>query len=265
MKITRIEIKNFRLLREFSLDLEKELSLVIGKNNSGKTSFLTALDKFLNASDKTRISYDDFNADLKNTLIQLLIGGVAAVTPEAEYVPLCVRLKILIEYDEDDDLANVRPLIMGLDVSDNHIVLGFDYEITHSKLVEMCIDYEHVKNKYQESPALYLREKQHEYFGSIKRKSHLYADSAVFLDLNKELISLQDVISFKCISAKRSVTNKESDKTLSAQTSSIYRRTSQNSEQVETVEEFKAKLRRTDEDLSEIYKSMFSVSLCSQN
>ena len=44
MKIERITVKNFRLLRDFSIDLEDSLSLVIGKNNVGKTSLLLILD-----------------------------------------------------------------------------------------------------------------------------------------------------------------------------------------------------------------------------
>lgn len=46
MKIIKIEVENFRLLKNFSMDLEKDLSLVIGKNNTGKTSILSVLDKF---------------------------------------------------------------------------------------------------------------------------------------------------------------------------------------------------------------------------
>lgn len=63
MKITKIDIQNFRLLKNFSIDLEEELSLVIGKNNTGKTSLLTVLDKFLN--DTKSFSYNDFNIDFK--------------------------------------------------------------------------------------------------------------------------------------------------------------------------------------------------------
>ena len=43
MKITKIIINNFRLLKNTEIDLEKDLSLIIGKNNCGKTSVLSAL------------------------------------------------------------------------------------------------------------------------------------------------------------------------------------------------------------------------------
>ena len=35
MKIKSLQVNNYRLLKNFQLDLEDELSLVIGKNNTG--------------------------------------------------------------------------------------------------------------------------------------------------------------------------------------------------------------------------------------
>ena len=48
MKIKEIIVENFRLLKEFQLELEDDLSLLIGKINVGKTSLLFVVDKFLN-------------------------------------------------------------------------------------------------------------------------------------------------------------------------------------------------------------------------
>lgn len=47
MRITKIGIKNFRLLKDVNVDLEEDISLILGKNNCGKTSLLLILDKFL--------------------------------------------------------------------------------------------------------------------------------------------------------------------------------------------------------------------------
>jgi hypothetical protein len=52
------------------MDLEEYLSLVIGKNNTGKTSILSVLDKFLN--EKSKFSYDDLNIDFKKELEGLI-------------------------------------------------------------------------------------------------------------------------------------------------------------------------------------------------
>ncbi len=66
MKVFKIKVENYRLLKKFSIDLEDELSLVIGKNNTGKTSILTILDKFLNL-EKTKL-FCNFNEVLQNSV-----------------------------------------------------------------------------------------------------------------------------------------------------------------------------------------------------
>lgn len=72
MKIFKIQVENYRLLKNFTIDLEDELSLVIGKNNTGKTSILSVMDKFLNSSEKNKFYFDDFNIDFKNHIKELI-------------------------------------------------------------------------------------------------------------------------------------------------------------------------------------------------
>lgn len=260
MKITKIKIRNFRLLKNLSLDLEENLSLIIGKNNTGKTSILTALNKFLNSSEKNKISINDFNVDLKKKLADI-ISGDQDFADEEEYDPLGIDLKTYIEYNESDDLSSVSPLIMSLDPDDKNIILSFEYKISYPNLLKMKDAYQEDKDKYDLNPTLFLKENLHYFFGSIQKKSLLFNDESIFSDLIKEKINLQDVIAFKFISAKRNVTNKDNDKTLSSQTSRIYKKTSETTEQEEAVEKFKHKLRETDGELSNIYKDMFSSLL----
>jgi len=260
VKITKIKIENFRLLKSFVFDLEDDLSLIIGKNNTGKTSVLTVLDKFLNPSDKKKIAVDDFNVDLKKKLLEL-IEGKEKIPSESEYIPLGISLKVFIEYDESDDLSQVNSLIMSLDPKDTNIVLSFEYKINYQRLNEMRIEYQVEKDKYNENAALFLGEFQSEYFDPIRKRSLLYSDETVFIDLIKEGIHLYDVLTFKYISAKRSVTNKDNDKTLSTQTSHIYKKTAETTEKEAAVDEFKKKLRDTDKELSDIYGNIFKVLL----
>mgnify|MGYP003489602513 CR=1 FL=1 len=94
MKIFKIEVENFRLLRNFSMDLENELSLVIGKNNTGKTSILFVLEKFLNQPDRNKFLFDDFNIEFKKEL-KTLIESADLVTEE-DFVVSGIKLKIFI-------------------------------------------------------------------------------------------------------------------------------------------------------------------------
>ncbi len=257
MKLSRIEIKNFRLLKDFTLDLEDDLSLVIGKNNTGKTSILTCLEKLvINSENNKAITFEDFNAELKS-LLKKILTGEKEIGSEEDYAPLGVQLKLYIDYSDLDDLSLISPLIMSLDPEDNTIVLSFEYKISYDKLTEMKSNFSIEAEKYDNNSALYLKEELSNYFGSVVRKSMLNSDHNQFIDLRKERINLKDILAIQFISAKRSVTNKQNDRTLSNQTSSLYKQVDETDEQEEVSDEFKHELRQTDSKLSGIYQKMF--------
>lgn len=47
MRIKFVEISNFRKLKSTHLDLDKKTTILVGANNSGKTSAMVALRTFL--------------------------------------------------------------------------------------------------------------------------------------------------------------------------------------------------------------------------
>ncbi|MHC8470986.1 ATP-dependent nuclease [Plesiomonas shigelloides] len=256
MKLARIEISNFRLLNNFVLDLEDELSLVIGKNNTGKTSLLSCLDKLVVQSERNAVAYEDFNIELRSSLEKILLGD-QEIGDQEQYIPLGIQLKLFIKYSESDDLSIISPLIMSLDPADDNVILSFEYKISFNKLSELKFKYAEESRKFDNKPCLFLKENMYDYFGPVTKKSLLYGDENQFLDLHKERINLKDILGIQFINAKRSVTNKQNDKTLSNQTSSLYRQADESDEQIEASDEFKKELRKTDDRLSCIYQRMF--------
>lgn len=268
MNIIKIEVENFRLLKNFSMDLEEDLSLVIGKNNTGKTSILSVLDKFLN--EKSKFSYDDFNIDFKNELETLIKSGAI---PE-EFTPKGIKLKIFIEYNEKDDLSNVSRVLMDLDPANNKIVLGFEFTTSYTDFLKIKTEYTAFeanekakvvakkKNKPSEIKD-FLKQGLDNYFHTHKMSFEYdmvtnKVNDTNFIDLEIEGIAIKDIIGFKYISARRDVTNKEKENTLSKQTSSLYKKQEDNSEKNQATENFKDQLSETDSTLSEIYKDLFS-------
>lgn len=267
MKIKKIEVENFRLLKTFSMDLENELSLIIGKNNTGKTSILSVLDKFIN--EKSKFSYDDLNIDFKNEFESLI---KYADVPD-EFSPKGIKLKIYIEYNDTDDLSNVSRVLMDLDPDNNNIVLGFEYTVSYDAFLKIKADYAGFaasenaknaqKNKYKQRELKdFLKQNLEAYF-KIHKFSFEY-DTATNkitetkpIDLINENINLKDIISFKYISARRDVTNKEKENTLSKQTSSLYKKKEDSSDKTQATEDFKDQLSETDSTLSDIYKDLF--------
>lgn len=272
MKIFKIQVENYRLLKNFSIDLEDELSLVIGKNNTGKTSILSVLDKFLNQSEKNKFYFDDFNIDFKKD-IQGLIEGDAI--DKNNYKEKGIKLKLFIQYTETCNLENVSRVMMDLDPENNYIVLGFEYLLSFEKYVEIRKDYrefaanEMIKqngNNNYKTKTLYdfLRKNHDKYFKSYRKSIEINKDTQIvydekYIDLDKELISIKDIINFKYISARREVANKEVDKTLSAQTSKIYEKAETSPDQNKAVEDFKDRLSETDDHLSDIYVDLFKT------
>lgn len=254
----------------YSIDIEEELSLVIGKNNTGKTSILSALDKFLNRSDNNKFHFDDFNIDFKEELSELIIGDI--LDPN-NYIEKGIKLKIFIEYTETCNLENLSKVMMDLDPENNRIVLGFEYILPYNNYIDLKNDWEnfrikeehkHEENDQYKAKGLYdfLADNFSNYFHFQRKSIEINKDTQItnennYIDLDKELISTKDIINFKYISARRDVANKDIDKTLSTQTSKIYEKTETKQRQNEAVEVFKDKLSETDDQLSRIYVDLF--------
>ena len=88
MKIEKIKVENFRSLKNFEIDLEETMSLIVGKNNTGKTSVIEILNKFINKSGS--IESDDFNIDYVKELEKNIIDE------SYEFITQGIKMKIFI-------------------------------------------------------------------------------------------------------------------------------------------------------------------------
>jgi putative ATP-dependent endonuclease of the OLD family len=126
MKISQVHVQNFRLLKNFKIDLQSDLSLVIGKNNCGKTSFLSLFEKFLIPNDPNKFSFDDFNIELQLDIKKHIQASI-------EEVPLGIvgiGLRLIISYDENDKLANLSPIMLDLDPDKRTVIIQFEYSLS---------------------------------------------------------------------------------------------------------------------------------------
>lgn len=278
MKIKEIKVENFRLLKEFQLELEDDLSLLIGKNNVGKTSLLVVLDKFLNYGETKKFQYNDFNLDFRTELKELIENEKLE---RKDYKELGIRLRLLIEYNDKDDLEYISPILMDLDVANNFLGLGFDYTLSYDMYLNLREAYQTFKNHEEEKEAKsrekegqyaaktlddFLDSKQSLYFFLIRKSIHINInkDTESFEEENyinlKDVtnFNLKDVVNFQYINAKRNVDNKEVDKTLSTQTSELYKVQETDDKQQEAIEQFQDRLKDTDVVLSSVYDKMFA-------
>jgi predicted ATP-dependent endonuclease of OLD family len=204
MKIARVEVRNFRLLKNFSADLQDNLSLVIGKNNAGKTSFLDILEKFLSNS-KHEFFFDDFNIDIQKKLNEIVESDCS---PE-NFEEVSISLKLYISYDENDNLGNIGDLILDLDMLNTNIVIFFEYVLEYEKYKKLRKDFQQYDEKIKRGFIYYISQKINTYF-RIRIKALEYNN-----DVNSKIISddtVKAVISLQTIGAKRDVDNEQGNR-----------------------------------------------------
>ncbi|WP_328559275.1 AAA family ATPase [Streptomyces coelicoflavus] len=70
LHVTHAKVANFRALRDAEIQIDASTTLVVGRNNSGKTSFVNLFEKFFSPSDDVRFVLEDFTtsriADLEH-------------------------------------------------------------------------------------------------------------------------------------------------------------------------------------------------------
>ena len=252
MKIRKIQVENYRLLKNFSIDLEDDLSLIIGKNNTGKTSFLHILQKFLCITANT-FNFDDFCIDFQKEIISSI--DKATLVEVKDYKTLKLQLRIYITYEKEDNLENLSDLILDLDPEIKTLLLSFEYILDYKNYSNLKNDYNshHLKGNLVE-----FLKKHHKAYFRILRKVIDVTDETNVIEIEDSKI--QKIINIQTVSAKRDVVNEEgvsskNNKTLSKQSYKYFKPFE--SSQASHIIDLQKKLIETDTNLTSSYQDIF--------
>ena len=100
-------------------------TLLVGKNNTGKTSFAVLLEKFLI---KTDFHFDDFSIGSRSSLL--------SIDSDTNVDELSIRLLLKIKYDENDDISVLSNFMLDLDDTRRHTNVLLECEIDRDRLVK---------------------------------------------------------------------------------------------------------------------------------
>lgn len=117
MRLTNIKIKNYRLLVETDLEVDENTTLIVGRNNTAKTSCVVCLDRVLKG---LRFSYDDYPMNRRNDLHSLI---VQFMSKKITYDELCknmptISIEFNVDYsddNDDDNLGALSPFIIDVE------------------------------------------------------------------------------------------------------------------------------------------------------
>lgn len=248
------------------MDWQKTLSLIIGKNNCGKTSLISIMQTFFSEGKGPGIRYDDFNLEFKLRLTDC----IACKKSEWDNTDIQgIELFLYIEYNESDNIANISPLLMDLDPDNHMVVLKIEYVLNDINQLKMDYDKyfeklssgkKNARNK-QQLFERFMRDKSKNYFKTVyKAIKYDYTihecNPDIFTILDKNILHLSRIVSIKSIGAKRETDNKENDTSLSSLSNQYYERVKGEAGDP-VLEEFEAQLLKTDHELTGLYSKVF--------
>lgn len=245
MKITKLTARNFRIFKRAEVDLRPDLSLVIGKNNSGKTSLLMLFERFY--QEKNSFSYDDFPIQCRSALSKL---------DQAHSMEECsIRLMIEISYDDQDNLKHLCEFITDLDPKSNSVKILFECTVD---LERMLVDLPPAGDARER----FLRKNIQKY---LERAVYAYSSEDDLLEANrarlikKDIKAVRNVINFQFVHARRDVASSEGGKNiLSKLTTEYFNANNSNDNDFGPINEL---ILSMDQSLEATYKQFFSPFL----
>lgn len=222
MKVKRINIENYRLLKDFSLELKSNLSLIVGKNNCGKTSVLSVLEKIINRS--SSLTWEDINLYHRKAIFENIKKVSDSSDSELEPI-LGIKLQIWIEYSELDSYQNIQVFMMDLNPDNNFIILDFSYLVPITKLHDLNTEINVFSDDFSKFES-FMKKNMSKFF-EMQISSRRYDPSTKKLTEEKsDLLEMKDIhklIKVRGISASREVSNKENNHSLSKTSNRFYK------------------------------------------
>ncbi|WP_420311735.1 ATP-dependent nuclease [Streptomyces sp. YS-B37] len=138
--MTKVEVKNFRLLRDVSVTFDGDVTVCVGRNNTGKTSLAEVLSRFLRPGDVS-LRVEDFSTDsyfeFSDAYEKFTSGDEVAARdalPE-------ISVKVFLSYDsETSEYGNLGPLIVDLDPECGEVIVSIRYCLKSGAMKEFFRD-----------------------------------------------------------------------------------------------------------------------------
>lgn len=125
LKLHNVRVENFRLLRDVELGFEDRTTLIVGRNNSGKTSIAELFRRLL--SDKTlSFRLEDFSLGCHEKFWNAF-EACSAGAEATEVLGVLPFIRITIDVSYDTDVPNLGPL--------GDCIIDLNPECTHARLV----------------------------------------------------------------------------------------------------------------------------------
>lgn len=152
MRLSKIKIKNYRLIIDAELDVDAKTTLIVGRNNTAKTSCNSCINTVLEGTD---FSYNDYPMSKRENLRNLFLRFMEK---QLSYADLCknietISIEFVVDYSLDDPevkLGALSPFIIDVDVDTTIALIRVEYQlkIDEGKLRELFKDSCYYEGKF---------------------------------------------------------------------------------------------------------------------
>lgn len=200
--------------------MRERTTLLVGKNNTGKTSFAILLEKFLERPET--FSFTDFPLSLREAIFK--------IDAETNVEELAIRMVLRISYTEADDLGILSEFMLDLDPERRHTSILLECTIDKKKLLRVLPTDEKERKKFIENNLtgkfLVVKVYAFDDFGHVGEQAY-YMSQRNQLE-EKERTSLRALLNCQVIHARRNVASSEDagrgSKPLSAISTKFFRK-----------------------------------------
>ena len=137
MKLRYARIKNFRLLTDVQLALEDSTTVVVGRNNSGKTSLSEIIRRLLD-KDTAAFQLEDFSSACYDNFCKALEAHNNGQNDDVvrALIPF-IELRLIFEYDPvQPQFGPLSPFVVDLDPNRNEALAVVRYELKDGQLAQ---------------------------------------------------------------------------------------------------------------------------------
>lgn len=198
MKIKEVKIENFRLLKNVSISFDDQTTIIVGRNNSGKTSFSEILKRFFYDKNPT-FSLEDFSLDSINCFKAAQLSFIDGANDDVvrKLLP-SISLQAKFDYSENsDDFGNISNFVIDLDETSFDIIIKFIFKLENGRIKNLLEDLEDTNDDA--------------YFANLKNKINSnYSTEVIIVDptddtniLKTDLSKVRSLIDFGLIQAQR--------------------------------------------------------------
>lgn len=229
MYLQKIHIENFRLLKNVDIVLDQSLTLIVGKNNTGKTSISHLLQAII--SEKKNLSFNDYPLDCRKQFYETLEkywAGEINSADISQHIPE-TKLVFFIDYSDDGEdqfLGELRNFIIDMDDTQNiariDAIYAFNslqatdlFDMCHKRYHELQAAKENDESKGKDtSPDIFDRlitsgvvKEQFDNFFSLKVRAVNPANTADYQEKPTNL--LRKLFTYKMVEAERNLDESE--------------------------------------------------------